>query len=816
MTADITLKKLSSKANSGSEFARIYQILLSDNKSELNDYDVYILLKLAVIFLNQKELNVKKLGYSIILHYSNLYNDYIPLYECSINLGFIPISKFIESKYFVESETNSFMSTWLSAYKDNFKQKNIYLTYEQKKLHSFVNNKDNKNFLIVAPTSYGKSELMVSSILNSCALKTCIIVPTKALLAQTKKRVLASQMGASEYVKIITHPDMYNNDKNFIAILTQERFLTIIQKNTDFYVDRLMIDEAHNMLEKDNRSVLLSQVLLLASKRNPLMNVEYFSPFVEDPNCLNLKYSDKKLKAKKITEFLKIERYFIYNKGKLKQYDQFNDVFFNEITIGKNEFDFIKNFRSNKNIIYANRPRHVEAIAKSLNTENIKATISETKEFKAIRSFLDKDYNLLDCLQKGIVYHHGSMPDNIKLYVENIYRKYPEINYIATTSTLLEGVNIPAETMFILSSKKGPRNLTRSNFINLIGRVCRFSEIFNNECGNLKLLEPKIYLVNSQFMATNFNPEKFLTDRIKLNKTNKDLIENPLLKGTPTTEETIKQVEYIENIENGTINHNQEIHYATSEIAHLCFINNIQEFDIIKNEEALIRNYEKIKNIEKINDPKILIDTIYELFINNISNINDNNILRLQNDSARAFYKMIIDWRVNGSIYGIMIGSFVRYWEGLKGNDNIVYVGSAWGDIKRNFDDRIELYVDISKKSHKEKVNLAIVKTKEEQDYIDFYVMKYVEIINDLGLLNKSFYKKVKYGSSDNKVICMLQNGFSLELASCLKDMKYNELIFFDFTKNEVYINNQTVNAMTKNDENDILIFEAKFHTRNK
>lgn len=52
-------------------------------------------------------------------------------------------------------------------------------------------------------------------------------------------------------------------------------------------------------------------------------------------------------------------------------------------------------------------------------------------------------------MNNGVVYHHGGMPENVRLYVEMLFSKIEEIKYVVTTSTLLQGVNIPAEKIFL-------------------------------------------------------------------------------------------------------------------------------------------------------------------------------------------------------------------------------------------------------------------------------------------------------------------------------------------------------------------------------
>ena len=134
---------------------------------------------------------------------------------------------------------------------------------------------------------------------------------------------------------------------------------------------------------------------------------------------------------------------------------------------------------------------------------------------------------------------------------------------------------------------------------------------------------------------------------------------------------------------------------------------------------------------------------IYYIFLKDID-IFEDNINRLQNTSARNFYSMILDWRSSSASFKEMIGSFLKYWSTLKGENLFVYIGEKWGEEKRSISDFKELYVDLRKKNHSQKVNLAILKIKEEQDFVEFNLLKYIEIINELNLIDTDFYDRIK------------------------------------------------------------------------
>jgi hypothetical protein len=238
----IKLKKLQlTRSVHNTKFFAAYKKLINNSHQEITENEKFILLKFAVIFLNYGEKELEKFGYRIILSYSNLFNDYVPLYDISINKNYIPVAKFIEDNYLNSEEfEQSFNKLLMSSYKENFKhvrnEKKIYFSAGQKRLHEFSKKTD--NFIIVAPTSYGKSELIIHKIEDNLDKNVCVIVPTKSLLAQTRKNLIKNSNIRRSQNKIITHPDMLNNIlKKFIAVLTQERLLRLLQKHTNLTFD---------------------------------------------------------------------------------------------------------------------------------------------------------------------------------------------------------------------------------------------------------------------------------------------------------------------------------------------------------------------------------------------------------------------------------------------------------------------------------------------------------------------------------------------------------------------------------------------------
>ena len=752
-----------------------------------------------------------------MVEYCNQTDDYIPLYEIAVNKGLYPVSKFIEQHYIDDSKRN-FFTEWNDAFTEQYVSGEVCRSEQQNSLVHFFESKKDDTVSVIAPTSYGKSELILSAVKEYAGKKICVLTPTKALLIQTKKRV--QQISKGIFPKIVVHPEMYNpNDSSCLAVLTQERLLRIFKKDPQLSFDCIIVDEAHEMLEDDSRSRTLANVIIVAQKRNPEVAFKFLTPFLADSTNLKARYTTYDIEGFKVSEYIKTEKYFLCdlrNHTGLKLYDQFLNKYL-PISDNRNlgfEEDIVKAYSAGKNIVYLNKPMDIEKFALAL-ADVLPEVDSELIQTACdnISEYLQPQYNLLTCLRKGIIYHHGSVPDAIRIYIEDLYKKYDAVRYVITSSTLLSGVNLPAERMFILDNKRGRSNLSHDSFKNLVGRVCRFSEIFNDETGNLHRLEPQIYLVFGKYFAQNANCERFLRNVAKVEQNYKDAVDNVLLseaKITADNEEKLRQAsEFIENYENGVVEDYQE-RYTSTVAGKACIMNGITEFDVFAHEVTIQQQVDAYQGESlKISDSNTLLETINELFIQHLPDNGTESLERLTNKEARNFYSMMFEWRVENKSYAEMISLFVGYWHQLYKKDRnvMVYVGK-WGDVKRP-GSNVARYTKIVGKNRTQLVNLAIVRIKEEQDFIDNTLTKYVEVLHDLDLIEDGFYAQIKYGTDDERTICLIKNGLSLSSAMLLIK-KYGDHLQIDVPTSTVVYGENLVAEMMKAEENQIQIYEVQ------
>ena len=781
-----------------------------NNFSNLTENEKEAVLEIAVVLINSNDSILIKFGYRIILLFCLKTKDYKPLYEIAINYGLYPISNLLSEKYF-QNQGNIF--TELNAsFMNLYKEGNICFTKAQKDVQNFNSVNKNNSIAIVAPTSYGKTELILKIISQFKNKRICVITPTKSLLHQTKSRIQSKHF--SWITKVIVNPEMYNGEKSCVAVLTQERLLRLLKDDGHLTFDCVIVDEAHNLLQKDNRQELLASVMIFLKKRNQNVVFKFLTPFLNDAENLRLKFVDLELHNKVVNEYVKSEIVkvvdFRNSTKTFKMYDQFLNRFY-DLSIPQTQtvVVFIKNNSVDKNILYFNKPVDIEKFA-SVNSSYLREFPLSGKLARAVEqisNYVSPEYNLVDCLKNGVVYHHGSMPDNIRQYVEHLYSDISEIKYVVTSSTLLEGVNLPANRIFLMDNKKGKGNLSHSALKNLLGRICRFNEIFNKHNGNIDLLLPEVYFVVGRYYNDRANVESYIKDTLRVDYKNKDEVENVLLEKVQLSEdnqELKKSKEFIENFMPNTIGNYQERKIQT-EVGKTLIQNNVKELDVFTAELSLQREIDKIasKSIANVNT---LIDCIAKTFILYV-NVGEN-VKRLQNESSRQYYIQFLNWMIDGQNLNKMIASTVGYWNHLIANhkDTVVFVGK-WGDTKK--DGILEHWTDVSGKSPKQLLNLAIVRIKEEQDFIENTLMKFVETLNDLDKLEESFYLKIKYGTTNQEEIVLIKNGFSTTLAKLLCT-DYAKYVNINLLNNSYQVDKNVIAAMESDNVNDIIVFEMK------
>lgn len=718
------------------------------------------LLLLKFYYKDKKHTILLETAYYIILNYSIQHQDYKPLYDLSVDVGFFPIAKHILNYSLVDIKIKDvFIQDGLNLFqKDNYTQ-----TLEQYNVSRQILSNRMRELAFIAPTSYGKSSTIVDIIKQNKEAKIGIIVPTKSLIAQTFNLIKNSNLNK----KIILHNDMFNEEQDFIAIFTQERALEFFKHQKVFF-DILFIDEAHNLFESDDRNILLSRVIKQNYKNNKQGKIIYLSPFIN--NAENLKIFDmQNIKQYKINFNIKepqiIER---AKNGKVCIYNRFTNEFYevdDEKNTSRNLFTYITQKGGFKKFIYLMRPVKIEQFAlkmiKSLKTIN-------DEEIQKIKETLEKhihpDFYEIKALDKGLIYLHGKLPSDIKEYLEYKFKNTSSLKYIVANHVILEGINLPIDSLFIMNTfKLNPKKLK-----NLIGRVNRLNDIFLSN--NLEKLLPCIYFIDSdEYQNRRCKMEK-LIKTLCANKEDKDNIENPILSLCDKKDKK-KQKIIVQN----EVFLEKEPQNESEKLKQYLIDNGINNFyhpdnlDDVSNKILKCIEQEKENRLSTVE----IVERVYAIFIRDIQDISDNEMHRLSREKARKFYSTFINNRHKS--FKERVGFFIQYFKTKQESkiykERIVYIGEGFGEIPYpETSNGKRLWIDLKNKAQIELVNLAIIKLQIEENFIDFKFNKFVKMLFEYGLLTDQEYNNHIYGVRDSEYIHFYKLGLHPYLIQKLKD----------------------------------------------
>lgn len=783
---DSTTKSVFTRINRSDLFFRKIIEKITKN-SELSCDEYSYILSLSSLFydeyIKEEKNGYLEFSYYLVLNYTIRTNDYHPLLMFSINNGLYPISKCIFNHY----EMN-ILDVLLDSEINFYKKNNIYELKKQYESRKALIESSSQDRAYIAPTSYGKSTTIIEDICNNQASKIGIIVPKKALIWQTFRNV--KETAKTKNYKVLLHDSDYSNEDRVICIFTQERAIRLIQ-DTSFSFDSLYIDEAHNLFEKDERNILLARLIKLNRKLNPNQRTVYLSPLVRDAN--NLVFNNNEIiDMQKIDFNIKEPLVKLYNKsGQVEVYNRFVNYYYITNDSYSSYYDYIQHNLGKKNLFYFNKPKDIERFAQKMlnHIKSVKIQIpelsnnNEIKGFSSIISkYVDKDYYLVELIKYGIVYIHGKMPDLIKDYVLSKFSSIKEMKILISNSSVLEGMNLSIDTLFVFDTY----GLQQNDLINLCGRVNRLNDIFSDN--DLSRLLCKIHFIDTGIKEVNFK------NKISLLRSDEiDDVLNPLLKNAKLDEKGKKvaerENEYIEN-------------HQQNDVKTILIKNSLSsvyyDIDMIANYIDRLIVDSKVQNLT-------IIEKIAKVFFNNVENVSDFELARLSKKEAIIFYDLYVN-KVYCSDLRNKVNFFMSHFEHAQNEK--YFIGGAFGEIPSDYNPGRNVYINIKNKSYKEKINLAVVKTKIEDDFVGFKLAKLIKTLYDLNLIGESEYNKFVYGTDDIIKVQLMKMGISPMILTFIED---NQL------KSEYKIENGIIVVSNKfrsklNEQDDFIKFEiAKF-----
>jgi superfamily II DNA/RNA helicase len=376
---------------------------------------------------------------------------------------------------------------------------------------------EHKSFSVSAPTSAGKSFVLSLDLvrrLGRSQQSVVYLVPTRALIREVSGSIRVSLRAAGmEGVPVRSAPFGLSKEEvpqGAVYVLTQERLMTLLSSDSQAWISTLIVDEAHNV-QDDSRGVILQTVIERVAKRFPNAEIHFASPLSKNPELLlhiigrpsdqSTMVEAQSPVSQNVILVSQVDRRPSTAKFSLMS----NEV---EIALGVRELPF--SFRGSPvaqraqfaraitapdeaTILFANDPHTAEQLALQLCdiSSELPSTSQHVEELiDYLRKEIHPAYSLIRCLGHGVAYHYGHMPSLVRGRVEDLF-KSGEVKFICCTSTLLQGVNLPARHIIIENPKRGKASpMPRRDFLNLAGRAGRLLREFH---GNVWCIRPETW-----------------------------------------------------------------------------------------------------------------------------------------------------------------------------------------------------------------------------------------------------------------------------------------------------------------------------------
>lgn len=478
----------------------------SINSIEINDDELRKTIWLASILSNSDDYTHKRKAqlFASLLFLNNQDNIEV-LKVCYVlfsRLGNLTATKFLKNLYSnqdenpvdLKSEYNfgDFLSYELLFEREkkiiSLESNSFLVTDFQKDLWQGLNNIS--EIAISAPTSSGKSfiikQYLVNEFFNKNEFKALYIVPSRALINQVSEE-FKSELHNDVRVKSSVTEENEVSDKE-IYILTPERCIKIL--NIDINIDFIFIDEVQGIEDLLGRGLTFEYVFNEISLKFPSAKFISAGPNITNPNktfteifereCLAIQTKLSPVFQLKITlqnnQGSKFDVLIQTERGIYQKFVQDFKYNFKNKNKGETVAQLVKYIApKDSNIVFVHDGYYAQQWA-VLYAKIIEEEDDLDEEVKELIDFLTEDihkrYYLIECLKKKIAYHHSTLPDIVRKEIEELYTN-EKLSTIYCTSTLLEGINLPANNLFTFQPKKKNIPLTKFEFGNLIGRAGR-------------------------------------------------------------------------------------------------------------------------------------------------------------------------------------------------------------------------------------------------------------------------------------------------------------------------------------------------------
>jgi hypothetical protein len=326
-----------------------------------------------------------------------------------------------------------------------------------------------RSIAVSAPTSFGKSFIIDAFIAARRPKTVVIIVPTIALMDETRRRLYKK---FSRQYGIITAPDTPLDERN-ILIFPQERAFGYLKQLKQ--IDLLVIDEFYKSSvahDKDRAPSLIKAILQLSRRSKQRY---YLAPNV------------KTLADNVFTRDMEFVELLDFNTVFLEKHDMYKEI--GKDSSRKSEALLkIISPGSEKTLIYAGNYAEIKRVSDLVIEKLVTVDRPHTNHFASwLRNNYQQNWTMADLAERGVGVHNGRMHRCLSQLQVRLFELEKGFDSIVSTSSIIEGVNTSAQNVVIWKSKLGGNNLKDFTYKNIIGRGGR---MFKHFVGHIYLLDP--------------------------------------------------------------------------------------------------------------------------------------------------------------------------------------------------------------------------------------------------------------------------------------------------------------------------------------
>lgn len=343
---------------------------------------------------------------------------------------------------------------------------------------------------VSAPTSAGKSFLVIEHMCRTieraetyCAV---YVAPTRALLSEVYGAI-QKRLSSDLSVRVSTVPTLDpNHPARQVFILTQER-LQVLLAVSSITFDLVVVDEAQN-LSDGARGMILQECLEQAFDRAPDTRLVLLAPgaqgFEDVAGLIGLKAIEaavsllpsviqNRILVSKANEPRTLSLRLLTTSGPaplgLLRTERGFDTPATRLAAVALELG-----ATGGSLVYATGPKDAETVALQLFYDSCHLDLVQLNELaEFIERHIHPEYGLAKLVRRGVAFHYGRMPALLRESIEGAF-KTGALRFLACTTTLFQGVNLPARNVFIDTPTRGVNaKLDPAALWNFAGRAGR-------------------------------------------------------------------------------------------------------------------------------------------------------------------------------------------------------------------------------------------------------------------------------------------------------------------------------------------------------